>query len=195
MGEHLTRLRTVGKVRALEDALAQQPTSGKIGIAHTRWATHGAPSERNAHPHTDCSGRVVVAHNGILENADALRTTLERAGHTFRTETDTEILPHLIEAAEGGTLEARVIAALEPVEGSYGLVVLAAAEPRKIVVARRGSPVLLGVGEEEYFVASDASAILERTRSVVYLDDGDIAVLTPHGYHVIDSESPVRIRG
>lgn len=183
-----------GRVGALRGLLQGQPVRGTSGIAHTRWATHGAPTERNAHPHTDCHGRIALVHNGIVENADALRAALERNGHRFATETDTETLVHLIEEAAGDSLEARVIAALEHVVGTYGLAVISADEPGKIVVARQGSPVLLGVGEEEYFVASDASAILEHTRSVVYLDDGDIAVLTPAGYHIIDRDSHVQLR-
>ncbi|MGH7548157.1 MAG: glutamine--fructose-6-phosphate transaminase (isomerizing) [Gemmatimonadales bacterium] len=183
-----------GRVQGLKDLLARAPISGTSGIAHTRWATHGAPTERNAHPHLDCRGRVAVAHNGIIENADALRAALERAGHRFVTDTDTETLAHLIEDAQGATLEARVAAALAHVEGTYGLAVVSCDEPRKIVAARQGSPVLLGLGENEFFVASDASAVLEHTRSVAYLDDGDIAVLTPDGYHVIDSDSHVRLR-
>ncbi|HEX9704323.1 MAG TPA: glutamine--fructose-6-phosphate transaminase (isomerizing) [Gemmatimonadales bacterium] len=183
-----------GRVEALAKGVAAAPLEGSCGIAHTRWATHGAPTQTNAHPHTDCRGRVAVVHNGIIENADVLRTRLERDGHEFATETDTETLAHLIEAARGDSLEERVIAALEHVEGTYGLAVMSEDEPGKIVVARLGSPVLLGVGEDEYFVASDASAVLAHTRSVVYLDDGDIAVLTPQEYHVIDSESHVRLR-
>jgi glucosamine--fructose-6-phosphate aminotransferase (isomerizing) len=186
--------KVAGRVTALADALTRAPVAGLSGIAHTRWATHGAPTERNAHPHTDCTGTVALVHNGIIENADALRAALERQGHRFTTETDTEALAHLIEDAPGATLEQRVIAALAHVEGTYGLAVVSAAEPGKIVAARRGSPVLLGIGEDEFFVASDASAVLERTRSVVYLDDGDIAVLTPTAYHVIDSESHVQLR-
>src|SRR5207302_7126447 len=162
----------IGRLRAL---LSEAPLHGSCGIGHTRWATHGAPTERNAHPHTDCTGTLALVHNGIIENADLLRMQLERAGHRFATETDTETLAHLIEAAAGDTLEERVIAALAHVEGTYGLAVMSTDEPGKIVVARRGSPVLLGIGEEELFVASDASAVLEHTRSVVYLDDGDIA--------------------
>ena len=174
--------------------MARLPLHGAAGIAHTRWATHGAPTQRNAHPHGDCQGRISLVHNGIVENADALRAALEGEGHRFYTDTDTETLAHLIEAAPGETLEARVIAALEHVEGTYGLAVLDAHEPEKIVVARRGSPVLLGIGEDEYFVASDASAIMEHTRSVVYLDDGDIAVLTREGYHIIDRDSHIQLR-
>jgi glucosamine--fructose-6-phosphate aminotransferase (isomerizing) len=178
-----------GRVEGLATHLARLPVCGTAGIAHTRWATHGAPTAQNAHPHTDCHGRLALVHNGIIENADALRAALQRNGHTFFTETDTETLVHLIEDEAGETLEARVIAALEHVEGTYGLAVLSADEPQKIVVARRGSPVLLGIGDREFFVASDASAVLEHTRSVVYLSDGDIAVLTPSGYHILDRQS------
>jgi len=183
-----------GRVAGLQALLARSPVHGATGIAHTRWATHGAPTTRNAHPHVDCDERIALVHNGIIENADALRSALEGTGHTFGTETDTETLVHLIEDSPGDTLEARVIAALEHVVGTYGIAVMSADEPGKIVVARQGSPVLLGIGEDEYFVASDASAILEHTRSVVHLDDGDIAVLTPDAYHVIDRESHVQLR-
>ena len=183
-----------GRVAALVDELGRAPVHGTAGIAHTRWATHGAPTQRNAHPHVDCRGEIALVHNGIIENADVLRAALERAGHRFSSETDTETLAHLIEDATGPSLEARVIAALDHVDGTYGLAVMSAAEPGKIVVARQGSPVLLGIGDDELFVASDASAVLEHTRSVVYLNDGDIAVLTPAGYHVIDRESHVQLR-
>ncbi len=183
-----------GRVPALRDLVTKQPLHGTSGIAHTRWATHGAPTERNAHPHSDCSGRIVIVHNGIIENADVLRTRLERGGHQFTTDTDTEAVAHLIEDMEGDSLEARVIEALAHVEGTYGLAVMSADEPGKIVVARHGSPVLLGVGDGEYFIASDASAVLEHTRSVVYLDDGDIAVVTGDGYSVLNRESVAQVR-
>ena len=183
-----------GRVQALSESLEVSPLSGSSGIAHTRWATHGAPTEINAHPHTDCSSTIALVHNGIIENADALRTRLEQAGHEFRTETDTETLAHLIEEAKGESLEERVIAALTHVEGAYGMAVISADDPEKIVVARKGSPVLLGVGEGENFVASDASAILEHTRSVVYLNDGDIAVVTSDGYRVVDLEAREQAR-
>ena len=183
-----------GRVTRLHQLLDAEPVLGQSGIAHTRWATHGAPTRTNAHPHTDCSGTLALVHNGIIENADALRTKLEQAGHEFGTDTDTETLAHLIEEAVGDTLEDRVIAALAHVEGTYGLAVIASSEPGKIVVARQGSPVLLGIGDGEYFVASDASAVLEHTRSVVYLDDGDIAVVTPEGYRVLDREQRDQVR-
>ncbi|MBI1722754.1 MAG: glutamine--fructose-6-phosphate transaminase (isomerizing) [Gemmatimonadetes bacterium] len=185
-GRGLVISKLAGRVGRLRDLIAADPVHGSAGIGHTRWATHGAPTERNAHPHADCRGAAVVVHNGIIENADALRTRLQRAGHRFTSDTDTETLAHLIEDAPGESLEERVIAALAHVDGTYGIAVMASAEPSKIVVARQGSPLLIGVGEGEYFIASDASAVLEHTRSVVYLDDGDIAVLTPDGYKVLD---------
>jgi glutamine---fructose-6-phosphate transaminase (isomerizing) len=193
-GAGVVTRKLAGRVSGLRALLAERPVAGTSGIAHTRWATHGAPSTVNAHPHIDCDGTIALVHNGIIENADALRERLRRDGHEFRTETDTETLAHLIEESEGATLEERVIAALGHVEGTYGLAVVSSDEPGKIVAARRGSPVLLGIGEDELFVASDASAVLEHTRSVVYLDDGDIAVLTPGEYHVLDSDSHVQLR-
>ena len=193
-GAGLVTRKLAGRVNALKALLDAAPAEGTAGIAHTRWATHGAPSERNAHPHTDCTSQIVLVHNGIIENADALRAGLGREGHTFVTDTDTETLAHLIEDAAGETLEDRVLAALRHVEGTYGLAVMWEREPDKIVVARHGSPVLLGVGEGEYFVASDAAAVLAHTRSVVYLDDGDMAVLTPSGYQVFDRQARVQER-
>ena len=175
-----------GRITRLRGLLAEAPVHGSCGIGHTRWATHGAPTERNAHPHSDCGGTLALVHNGIIENADVLRTRLERAGHRFVTETDTETLAHLIEESAGETLEERVIAALDHVEGTYGIAVVSQTDPGKIVVARRGSPVLLGVGDGEFLVASDASAVLAHTRSVVYLNDGDVAVVTRAGYRVLD---------
>ena len=185
-GKGVIVTKLAGRVGKLRERLETAPVHGVNGIAHTRWATHGAPTEKNAHPHQDCAGEIAVVHNGIIENADALRTRLQRAGHAFTSETDTETLAHLIEEAVGATLEERVIAALAHVEGTYGLAVMSSVEPHKLVVARQGSPLLIGVGDGEYFVASDASAVLEHTRSVVFLDDGDVAVLTPDGYRVLD---------
>ncbi|HEV8511019.1 MAG TPA: glutamine--fructose-6-phosphate transaminase (isomerizing) [Gemmatimonadales bacterium] len=193
-GDGIVIRKLAGRVPELQELLARMPASGASGIAHTRWATHGAPTTRNAHPHVDCDERIAVVHNGIIENANTLRRALEECGHTFRTDTDTETLAHLIEDSPGETVEARVISALEHVVGTYGIAVMSADEPGKIVVARQGSPVLLGIGDGEYFVASDASAIIEHTRSVVHLDDGDIAVLTPQGYHILDRESHVQLR-
>ena len=188
-GRGVETRKLAGRIAGLRALVTEEPLHGSCGIGHTRWATHGAPTTRNAHPHADCTGTLALVHNGIIENADVLRAQLERAGHRFATETDTETLAHLIEAAAGETLEDRVISALARVEGTYGLAVVSEADPRKIVVARRGSPLLIGVGDGEYLVASDASAVLAHTRSVVYLDDGDVAVLTPEGYQVLDRDA------
>src|SRR5437016_10227816 len=188
-GHGLETRKLAGRVQGLRDLLGRSPVQGSCGIGHTRWATHGAPNDCNAHPHLDCSGALALVHNGIIENADVLRARLIQEGHRFATETDTETLAHLIEDSPGATLEARVIAALGHVEGTYGVAVIAENEPGKIVVARRGSPVLLGVGDGEFLVASDASAVLAHTRSVVYLNDGDVAVVTSDGYRVLDCEA------
>src|SRR5213082_2034382 len=188
-GRGVETRKLAGRIGHLRHLLSEAPLHGSCGIGHTRWATHGAPTERNAHPHADCSGTLALVHNGIIENADVLRTRLERAGHRFVTETDTETLAHLIEDCPGATLEERVIAALAHVEGTYGIAVVSEMDPGKIVVARRGSPVLLGVGDGEFLVASDASAVLAHTRSVVYLNDGDVAVVTSDGYRVLDCEA------
>src|SRR5437899_1488069 len=158
-GRGVETRKLAGRIAALRDLVAREPVHGTCGIGHTRWATHGAPTEQNAHPHTDCTGTLALVHNGIVENADLLRLQLERAGHRFATETDTETLAHLIEAAAGDTLEERVIAALALVEGTYGLAVISEADPRKIVVARRGSPLLIGVGGGGWRVASDAGLV------------------------------------
>ena len=190
-GKGLVVHKLAGRVSRLSDRLQAEPVVGSSGIAHTRWATHGAPTEQNAHPHLDCSSTLALVHNGIIENADALRKRLERDGHVFSSQTDTETLAHLIEDAPGACLEERVISALAHVEGTYGLAVMSSAEPRKVVAARKGSPLLIGVGDGEYFLASDASAVLGQTRSVVFLNDGDIGVLTPDGYRVIDSQARV----
>src|SRR6059036_3484418 len=188
-GRGVETRKLAGLIAGLRELVGRMPVHGTCGIGHTRWATHGAPTERNAHPHADCTGTVALVHNGIIENADVLRKRLEVGGHRFVTETDTETLVHLIEESPGATLEDRVIAALQHIEGTYGIAVVAETDPGKIVVARRGSPVLLGVGDGELLVASDVSAVLEHTRSVVYLNDGDVAVLTPGGYRVLDPEA------
>jgi glucosamine--fructose-6-phosphate aminotransferase (isomerizing) len=187
-GNGLETMKAAGKISFLEDAIAAAPPGGTVGIAHTRWATHGAPTECNAHPHVDCRHEIAVVHNGIIENATTLRRELEGRGHKFVSETDTEVLAHLIEEA-GGPLEEAVIDALRNVEGTYGIAVVSSADPDKVVAARKGSPLLIGVGKGEYFVASDASAILAYTRDVVYLDDGDIAVLARDGYRLLNEQA------
>ncbi len=185
-GKGLKVRKLAGRVEALVESLSGEAIQGTSGIGHTRWATHGPPTSINAHPHTDCTAGYALVHNGIVENGDTLRAQLRDSGHRFESDTDTEVLVHLIEASPGATLEEKVIAALARVEGAYGVAVMWQDDPGKIVVARNGSPVLMGVGDGEMFVASDAAAVLEHTRNVVYLNDGDIAVLTAEGYRVID---------
>ena len=175
-----------GRVSALRDSVAASGVSGTCGIAHTRWATHGPPNATNAHPHQDCSGRIAVVHNGIIENADVLRRALCDERHEFRSDTDTEVLAHLLERAPEQPLEDRLAAVLDTVEGTLGVAAVDRDDPDKVVVARRGSPVLLGIGDDELFVASDVGALLGHTRSVVYLNDGDIAVLSRGGYRIVD---------
>ncbi len=176
-----------GKLGSLIESMDGRKLPGTVGIAHTRWATHGAPTTPNAHPHHDGKDEIAVVHNGIIENAGTLRRKLEELGHTFRSETDTEVLAHLIQEMYGDSLEDAVAAALRQVEGTYGIAVVSSRDPDKVVAARLGSPLLLGIGSDhEYFVASDAAPIVAHTRSVVYLDDGEVAVLTRDGYQTLD---------
>ncbi|HXV18392.1 MAG TPA: glutamine--fructose-6-phosphate transaminase (isomerizing) [Gemmatimonadaceae bacterium] len=185
-GKGVETRKAAGKISRLEAVLASNPVSGNSGIAHTRWATHGAPNECNAHPQLDCKGHIAVVHNGIIENSTSLKARLVELGHKFVSETDTEVIAHLIEEAFDGNLEDAVIEALWQIEGTYGIAVVSSEDRNKIVAARKGSPLLIGLGDHEYYIASDASAILSQTREVVYLDDGDLAVLTKDGYRVID---------
>jgi len=185
-GRGLVVEKQAGKLAALEHQLKDHTPTGTVGIGHTRWATHGPPNTINAHPHTDSAGKIALIHNGIIENSAAIKTVLEQRGHVFKSDTDTEVLAHLIGVYYQGNLEEAVAHALREVDGAYGIAVISAEEPDVIVAARKGSPLLVGVGDGEWFVASDASAILAHTRSVVYLDDGEMAVLTREGYHVRD---------
>jgi glucosamine--fructose-6-phosphate aminotransferase (isomerizing) len=171
-----------GKMDGLVALLEQSPMSGSTGIAHTRWATHGEPSEVNAHPQTDATGKLAIVHNGIVENYRSLRRSLEADGHVFESETDTEVLAHLIGSYYQGNLEAAVRAALTRVRGAYGMAVIHADEPGVLVGARNGSPLVLGIGKETYYVASDVAAIVRHTRDVVYLDDLEVVVATPDGF-------------
>jgi glutamine---fructose-6-phosphate transaminase (isomerizing) len=180
-GGELRLAKCKGRVRELENLLPER-FKGSPGIAHTRWATHGEPSDRNAHPHCDGAHRIAVVHNGIIENAAMLRARLLAEGVVFRSETDTEVLAHLIAAGPEAPLDEAVRRALRLVSGTYGLAVLDAAHPVTIVVARNGSPVVLGIGEREMFVASDTAALVRHTKSVIHLDDGEIAVLRADGF-------------
>ncbi|MCD4828011.1 MAG: glutamine--fructose-6-phosphate transaminase (isomerizing), partial [Candidatus Cloacimonetes bacterium] len=182
----LEMAKTQGRIVNLEERIEGNGkiAGGSIGIGHTRWATHGQPNEVNAHPHMDTEGKIALVHNGIIENYATLKTFLQEKGYEFRSDTDTEVLVHLIrEFTNSGaaSLEQAVQLALAEVSGTYGLAVISSDEPEKLVVARRGSPLILGVGSDEYVVASDASAILEHTANVVYLNDNEMAVITPEG--------------
>jgi glucosamine--fructose-6-phosphate aminotransferase (isomerizing) len=186
--------RAPGKLGNLEEVLRDHPVDGTFGIGHTRWATHGRPTEENAHPHRDCSGRIVVVHNGIVENYLDLKRELTAQGHKFVTETDTEIIAHLIEqiqsdAAAAGNpilLEDAIRRAVKRLTGAFALGILSSAEPDKIIAARSGPPVVIGVGEGEYFVASDVPGILHHTRDIYFLADGDMAILTLDGVKLTD---------
>ncbi len=176
-------LKLIKKVGAIGDVEAYDVGNGRIGIGHTRWATHGKPSERNAHPHTDCSGKIAIVHNGIISNFQTLREELESRGHVFKSETDTEVIAHLIEENYNGDLLNAVMKALKKVRGSYAIVALHA-EKEELVAARYKSPLVLGVGDEEYIVASDVPAILDYTKRVVYLEDGDVLRVYDSGYEI-----------
>ncbi len=180
-GGRLTVVKTKGRISGLETLMQGRDTSGTLGIAHTRWATHGAPNDANAHPHVDGSGRLAVVHNGIIENWAALRQLLESEGARFRSDTDTEVLVHLFARYYEGDLEKCVQRGLQEVRGAYGIAVVHAAEPDVLVAARNGSPLILGVGEGEYIVASDASAIIEHTPNVIYLEDREMATVRRDG--------------
>jgi glucosamine--fructose-6-phosphate aminotransferase (isomerizing) len=184
---HLEVRRSAGKLARLEDTLSSQPLVGDYGVGHTRWATHGRPSEENAHPHRDCKGRIVVVHNGIIENYLDLKRELRREGHQFITETDTEIVAHLVEREmKDDGLENAVRRALLFLRGLFALVLISADDPEKIVAVRNGPPIVVGLGEDEFFVASDIPAILSHTRDVVFLGDEEMAVITRHGVTFTD---------
>ena len=184
--DHITVVKAVGRVRNLEEKLGTAHTA-PLAIFHTRWATHGGVTEANAHPHADCTGNVYVAHNGIVENYKELRSALEKSGHKFTSQTDTEVIPHLIEEElKNNRFEDAVRMALVKIRGTYGLVVLYDKEPDMLIAARNFSPLLVGIGMDEYIVASDASAVLKHTKNVIYLDDGEIAVLTPREHRIYD---------
>ncbi len=186
-GQLLVR-RAEGRLRNLEEALRMDPIDGCCGIGHTRWATHGRPSEENAHPHRDCKGEIVVVHNGVVENYLSLKRELIDAGHVFVTETDTEVIAHLVEAAFQGDLAEAVRTAVRRLTGLFAIAVISKLDPNKVVVARLGPPAAVGLGSGEYFVASDVPAILNHTRDIFFLDDGDVAVLTSDGVLLTDFE-------
>ncbi len=176
---HINVSKTAGKVSKLEEML-HDSVFARIGIGHTRWATHGEPNTINAHPHSDCTGNILLVHNGIIENYSALKTKLISLGHKFKSQTDTEVLAHLIEEfyPRAQSLEFAVRLALKEVDGTFGIVVMSASEPEVLIAARRGSPLVIGLGDSENFIASDASALIKHTREVIYLHDNEIAILT-----------------
>ena len=179
--------RKVGRVRDLEASLPRR-LAGKVGIGHTRWATHGPATEDNAHPQTSEDGRISVVHNGIIDNAAALRERLDAQGVKFTSETDTEVIAHLVARSEAGTLEGAVLDVLSRVTGTYAIAVLDERHPDRLVVARNGSPLILGVGDREMFVASDLSALVRHTTSVVHLDDGELATVTASGFRTFSRD-------
>ena len=187
--QHLKRMRAVGKVRMLQEALDQDPTHGKIGIAHTRWATHGVPSERNAHPHISRDG-IAIVHNGIIENHDDLREELQRLGYKFTSETDTEVIAHRIHhhLQTVKDLFKAVRATVAELEGAYALAVVSESDPERIILAREGCPVVIGLGVEENFVASDVAALLPVTRRFMFLDEGDVAEIRRKTVRILDKE-------
>ncbi|MFP4378984.1 MAG: glutamine--fructose-6-phosphate transaminase (isomerizing) [Candidatus Sumerlaeia bacterium] len=186
---HLSSQKTVGRVAALESFANDEKNAANIGIAHTRWATHGEPNETNAHPHFDEKHRIALVHNGIIENYQALKSWLKKKGRKIVSDTDSELIAHLIaEYMDGGNVVAAAQRALEHLEGTFGLLILSLNDPNRLIAARRGSPVVIGIGEEEFYVASDISAFAHYTRQVVYLRDGEMAEMTPTGYRTMTFE-------
>src|SRR5271169_488696 len=190
-GDKLQIRRAEGKLRNLEEAIRLKPLDGSYGIGHTRWATHGRPTEENAHPHRDCTGKIVVVHNGIVENYMSLKKKLIEEGHKFRTETDTEVIAHLIEKSLADAnpkipLEEAVRRTVKQLTGVFAIAVISSDEPNKIVAGRNGPPAVIGLGDDEYFVASDVPAILYHTRDLFFLGDGDMAVITTEGVQLTD---------
>jgi glucosamine--fructose-6-phosphate aminotransferase (isomerizing) len=191
-GELLVRKRR-GRLRVLDESLRLNPLGGTLGIGHTRWATHGDPNEQNAHPHVDCKSTIAVVHNGIIENYAEIKSRLQGEGHVFASDTDTEVIPHLIEKHFNGDLRQAVMSALKEVEGAYAIAVIAESEPDKMVVARQGSPLIIALGKGENFIASDVPAILPHTRNVIYLKDAQVASLTSSSVKIwtLDGEEVV----
>jgi glucosamine--fructose-6-phosphate aminotransferase (isomerizing) len=190
-GDQIQVRRVKGKISALEKSLDEKPLNGSYGVGHTRWATHGRPCEENAHPHQDCTGSLIVVHNGIIENYLPLKRKLKEEGHTFRTETDTEVIAHLVEKYFKGSLEEAVLHAVQEIEGAYAIAVLSTQDKGKIVAVKSGPPVVVGLGEGEYFVSSDINPLLSHTQKIVFLEDEEMAVIEPHGVKFSDLEGNV----
>ncbi|WP_407450126.1 glutamine--fructose-6-phosphate transaminase (isomerizing) [Fibrobacter sp.] len=186
---NIETVRASGKIAALEDKLKTKPLHGHVGIAHTRWATHGAPTEQNAHPHQSFDGKISIVHNGIIENYAILKKKLQAEGVEFKSETDTEVVAHLIARYYKGNLKEAVLKAISKIEGTFGLAVICRDEPGTMIGARRGSPLILGIGQNEFYLASDVSAIIMHTQKVVYLDDNDIVEIKEDGYNLLNTNS------
>jgi glucosamine--fructose-6-phosphate aminotransferase (isomerizing) len=182
----INRRRVKGKITELEKSLNQDPLKGRYGLGHTRWATHGRPSEENAHPHQDCTGSLVVVHNGIIENYLALKNMLYQEGHAFQTETDTEVIAHLIEKYYENSLEDAVQKALGELEGDFAIAAVSVKDPDKIVAAKMGPPTVVGIGENEFFICSDINPLISHTREIVFLEDGEMVVVEPTGARFSD---------
>src|ERR1043166_1790521 len=189
-GNGVEVVRAEGKLSNLESKLGETPLRGTFGMGHTRWATHGKPNENNAHPHRDCSGQVVVIHNGIIENFLPIKQRLQNAGHEFKTETDTEVVAHLIEEEmkDGTKFVEAVRKTLKEIEGHYALVMIDGTEPGTIIAAKQGPPLVVGLGENENIVASDVAPLLSYTRNIIYLEDGEYAVVDQTSAHVFDQD-------
>lgn len=185
---NVAAIKAAGKIKELENKIAGKNIAGRLGIAHTRWATHGKPSEANAHPHADCAGQIWLVHNGIIENYQTLKKHLESRGHIFKSETDTEVIPHLIEDLYNGNITETLQKVLKLLKGAYGLAVFHNREPDKIVAAKYGSPLIVGLGAGETIIASDISAVIRYTKQVIYLDDGEIAEISGSGFKIFNSE-------
>ena len=177
-GKEIQTVKAKGRLKNLKDELLKTPVTGNLGIGHTRWATHGAPCAKNSHPHTSQDGKIAVVHNGIIENYEQLRAMLENKGYTFKSETDTEVIPHLVELYYDGDIFCAVKKAVSHLSGSYALGIICENGPDKLVAVRKESPLIIGVGDGENFIASDIPAILSETENVYFLNDGEIAVIT-----------------
>jgi glutamine---fructose-6-phosphate transaminase (isomerizing) len=194
-GDEILCLRSVGRIAELERKIGERIIQGNCAIAHTRWATHGEPTEANAHPHRDGAEEVFVIHNGIIENFFAIKKNLEKRGVVFKSETDTEVLAHLISLNFEGSLSEAVRTTMSQVEGTFGIAVIHRRMPGEIVVARRGSPLIIGIGEDGHFAASDVSAMVRYTNKVVHLNDNELASLTAQGFFHLHSASQIRDAG
>ena len=189
-GKNIFTFKAVGKIAELEKKIDGKEIASSLGIAHTRWATHGKPCDKNSHPHSDCRGNIFLVHNGIVENYQELKENLEKKGHKFSSETDTEVIAHLIEEFNKKLdFKNAVIKTLKIIKGTYGLAIINKKEPQKIIIARLGSPLILGIGQDEYIVASDASAIIRHTKEVIFLEDGEMAIITPENYEIFNAQN------